>query len=73
MNLGFAIAESKRNKTNVAILLKRFMAFKKQTDPYFHIEPLSDNGKCISNPRNIPTSKEGMELYYQHRVVTDGI
>jgi hypothetical protein len=41
MNLGFTISESKRNETNVAILLKRFMAFAKQTDPDFRIEPLS--------------------------------
>jgi hypothetical protein len=73
MNLGFAIAESKRNEMNVAILLQRFMAFAKQTDPDFRIEPLNGQGQCISNPRNIPISKDGMELYYQHRVVTDGI
>jgi hypothetical protein len=73
MNLGFAIAESKRNEMNVAILLKRFMAFAKQTDPDFCIEPLNGQGQCISNPSNIPTYKDGMEIYYQHRVVTDGI
>jgi hypothetical protein len=33
INLGFAIAESKRNETNIDLLLKRFMAFAKQTDP----------------------------------------
>jgi hypothetical protein len=73
INLDFAIAESKRNETHVAILLKHFMAFAKQTDPDFCIEPLSGKGKCIYKPSNIPTSKEGMELYYQHRVLTDGI
>jgi hypothetical protein len=73
MNLGFAIAESKRNETNVTIIITRCMVFAKQTDPDFRIEPLSGNGQCISNPSKIPTSKEGMELYYQHRVVTDGI
>jgi hypothetical protein len=73
MNLGFAIAESKRNEMNVALLLKLFMAFMKQTDPDFCMEPLSGQGRCISNPSNIPTSKDGMKLYYQHRVVTDGI
>jgi hypothetical protein len=41
MNLGFAIAESKRNETNVAILLKKCMAFTKQTDPDVRIDPLS--------------------------------
>jgi hypothetical protein len=49
------------------------MAFIKQTDPDFRIEPLNGSGQCIINTSNIPTSKEGMELYYQHRVVTDGI
>jgi hypothetical protein len=73
INLGFAIVESKRNDTNVVILLKRFMSFAKQTDPDFRIEPLNGQWQCIYNPSNIPTSKDGMELYYQHRVVTDGI
>jgi hypothetical protein len=73
INLGFAIVESKRNDTNVALLLKRFMSFAKQTDPDFRIEPFNGQGQCISNPRNIPPSKYGMELYYQHRVVTVGI
>jgi hypothetical protein len=35
MNLGFAIAESKRNEMNVSILFKHFMDFAKQTDPDF--------------------------------------
>jgi hypothetical protein len=73
MSLGFAIAESKRNETNAAPPLKRFMAFTKQTDPYFRIEPLIGQGQFISNPSNIPNSKGGMEIYYQHRVVTYGI
>jgi hypothetical protein len=62
INLGFAIIEYKRSETNVAILIKQCVAFAKQIDPYFRIEPLSGNGQCISNPSNIPTSKEGMDL-----------
>jgi hypothetical protein len=29
--------------------------------------------QCIINPSNIPTTKEGVELYYQHRIVAAGI
>jgi hypothetical protein len=49
------------------------MSFAKQMDPEFHLEPLNGSGQCIINPINIPISKEGVELYYQHRVVADGI
>jgi hypothetical protein len=49
------------------------MAFAKQTDPDFRIEPLNGSAQCIANLSSIPTSKEGIELYYQHRVVADGI
>jgi hypothetical protein len=55
INLGFIIIESKPSETNVAILLKRFMVFSKQTDPDFRIESLSGNVQCIPNPSNIPT------------------
>jgi hypothetical protein len=73
INLGFAIVEYKRNDMNVALLLKQFMYFTKQTNPDFRIDPLNGQGQCIFNPSNILTSKDGMELYYQHRVVTYGI
>jgi hypothetical protein len=49
------------------------MAFSKHTDPDFRIQPINGSGQCITNPSTIPTSKEGMELYYQHRVITVGI
>ena len=49
------------------------MTFAKQTDPEFCIEPLNGTGQSITNPSNIPTSKEGIELYYQHQAVADGI
>jgi hypothetical protein len=73
INLGFSIVKDKRRKINVSLLLKRFMAFAKQTDGAFRIEPLNNSAQCISNPRNIPTTKEGVELYYQHRTVANGI
>jgi hypothetical protein len=49
------------------------MGFTKQTYPDLRIDPINGRGQCITNPSNIPTSKEVMELYYQHRVLTDGI
>jgi hypothetical protein len=47
--------------------------FVKQTDPDFRIKPLNGSDQCITNPSNIPTSEEGIELYFQHIVVADGI
>jgi hypothetical protein len=73
INLGVSTHENKRSDTNVAILLGRFVDFAKQTNTEFHIEPLNDSDQCMTNPSNIPTIKEGVDLYYQHRVVADGI
>jgi hypothetical protein len=39
INLEFAVPESKRSNSNVAILIKRLMASVKQTHPDFRIEP----------------------------------
>jgi hypothetical protein len=49
------------------------MEFAKQTNGAFCIEPLNRSAQCITNPSNIPTTKEGVELYYQHRILADGI
>jgi hypothetical protein len=73
INLGFAVPKSKRSNSNISILLKRLMAFDKQTNPNVCIEPLNRSDKCITNPSNVTTSKEGIELYYQHRVIADSI
>jgi hypothetical protein len=71
VNLDFSIRENKRSDTNIYILLKRVMAFAKQTNTKFRIEPLNGSAQCINNPSSIPTTKESVDLYYQHRVVTD--
>jgi hypothetical protein len=73
INLGFSVPESKGSNSNVSILLKKFMDFLKQTDPDFCTEPLNGSDQYITNPSNIPTSREGIEPYYQHKVVTDVI
>jgi hypothetical protein len=73
VNLGFTINAQKHNNMNGALLLKHVMSFTKQTDADFRIKPLNGSAQCISNPSNIPTSKDGVELYYQHRIVADGI
>jgi hypothetical protein len=57
----------------VLILLKRFMPYAKQTNADFCIESLNGIAQSITNPSNIPTMKEGVELYYQHRIVGDGV
>jgi hypothetical protein len=73
INLVFFIGEDKRIEIKFSLPLKRFVAFAKQTNGAFRIEPLNDSAQCITNPRNIPTTKEGVELYYQHRIVAEGI
>jgi hypothetical protein len=73
INLGFAISETKKGTLNVLLLLKRFMSFAKQTDTEFRLEPLNGSGQCITNPGNIPNSKDGIDLYYQHHLAADGI
>jgi hypothetical protein len=70
---GFSIGENKRSRINVSLLLKRFMAFAKQTDGAFHIDPLNGSAQCITNPINILTKKEGVELYYKHHIVANCI
>jgi hypothetical protein len=49
------------------------MSFAKQPDADLRIKPLNGSAQSISNPSNIPTSKEGVELYYQHWLAADGI
>jgi hypothetical protein len=49
------------------------MSFAKQTDADFRIEPPNGSTQSIINPRNTPTTKEGGEVYYQHRVVGNGV
>jgi hypothetical protein len=73
INLSFTLNEDKHSEVNVSILLKRFMTYAKQTNADFHIKPLNGSAQSITNPSNIPTTKEGFELYYQHRIVGDGV
>jgi Fe-S cluster assembly ATPase SufC len=60
VNLGFSIGEDKRSEINVSLLLESFMAFAKQTDGAFRIDPLNGSAQCITNPRNITATKEGV-------------
>jgi hypothetical protein len=73
INLRFSIGEDKRSEINVSLLLKRFMAFTKQTDGNFCIYPLNGSAQSIANSSTIPMTKECVELYYQHHIVADGI
>jgi hypothetical protein len=49
------------------------MSFAKQTYPSFCFEPLNGSAHNINNPSSNTPSKEGVDLYYQHRSVNDGI
>jgi hypothetical protein len=49
------------------------MYFAKQIYLHLRIEPLNGSAQSISNTSNIPTSKEGGVLYYQHNIVAHGI
>jgi hypothetical protein len=65
--------DDKRSEVNVSILLKRFMSYAKQTNIEFRIEPLNGSYQSITNPCNITTTEEGVELYYQHLIIGDGV
>jgi hypothetical protein len=56
LNLGVAIPEARRSEANVYIIIKRLMAFAKQTDPDFRIEPINISASPIQatfqHPRN---------------------
>jgi hypothetical protein len=73
INLGFSIGEDNRSEINASLLLKSFMAFGKQTNEDSRIKPLNGSANRITYPSNIPTTKEGVELYYQHHIVANGI
>jgi hypothetical protein len=49
------------------------MSYDKQTDTEFRLEPLNGSGQRITNPSNIPSSKDDINLYYQQKVIADGI
>jgi hypothetical protein len=73
INLGFTLNDNKCSDVNVSLLLKCFMSYAKQTYADFRIKPLNGSAQCITNPSNISTTKEGVELYYQHSIVGDGV
>jgi hypothetical protein len=73
INIGVAINDAKRNGINIALLINHFMAFVKQTDTTFRSGPLNGSVQSISYPNHIPITKYGVEIYYQHRIVSDGI
>jgi hypothetical protein len=71
LQIGFSIGSSV--DINVSALLKRFLSCALKTDPDFRILPLQGGNQSISKPNGIPTTKEGIDLYFQHKTVKDGV
>jgi hypothetical protein len=57
----------------VSTLLKRFLSFSLKTDLDFWILPLTGGNQSIVWPNRVPTLKEGIDLYFQHKTVKDGV
>jgi hypothetical protein len=58
---------------NVSALLKRFISYTLKTDPKFSILPPGGGNQSIAYPNGIRTTKEGIDLYVQHKMVKDGL
>jgi hypothetical protein len=71
LEIGFSIGMA--NGINVSALLNRFLSFTLKTDTEFHILPLEEGNQSIAWPNGIPPSKKGIDLYFQHNTVKDGV
>jgi hypothetical protein len=71
LKIGFSIRSA--FDVNGSVLLKRFLSYALKTDPNFHILPLKGGNQSIAYPDGIPATKEGIDLYFQHKIVKDGI
>jgi hypothetical protein len=71
LEIGFSIGMMA--DLNVNALLKRFLSFALKTDSEFRILPLAGENQSIAWSNGIPTSKEGIDLYFQHNNVKDEV
>jgi hypothetical protein len=58
---------------NINALLKLFLPYALNIDTDFRILPLQGGNQIISYPNGDPTTKEGIDLYFQHKTVKDGV
>jgi hypothetical protein len=71
LEIGFTLTSTE--EVNVSTLLKRFLSFALKTDKGFRIQPLQGGDQSIAWPNDIPVTKEGINLYFKHKVVKDGV
>jgi hypothetical protein len=58
---------------NVCTLLKRFFSFALKTDRDFRTQSLQGGDQSIAWPNMTPVTKEGIDLYFQHKIVKYGV
>jgi hypothetical protein len=71
LDIGFTV--KKTDDVNVSTLLKHFISFALKTDKDFLIQPLQGGDQGIAWPNGIPIMKEGIDLYFQHKIVKGGV
>jgi hypothetical protein len=71
LEIGFSIGTMAG--TNISVLIKRFLLFALKTYPGFRILPLEGGNQSIAYPNGIPTTKEEIDLYFQHTMVKYGL
>jgi hypothetical protein len=62
-----------KGKVNVSILLKTYLSVALKTNKDFCIEPLTGYGQAVSIPNEMLMTKEGIDVYFQHKTVKDDI
>jgi hypothetical protein len=72
LDIGFTL-EKDMKEVYESLLLKRFLSYVLKIDPDFHIETIDGVNQSITIPNCLPTTNDGIELYFQHKVVKDVI
>jgi hypothetical protein len=58
---------------NLARLLKSFIIAGRHFDENFCLLPLYGDGNPISKPQDVPNSKDGITVYYRHRLAGNNV
>jgi hypothetical protein len=71
IEIGFTVTIM--DDVNVSTLIKRCLSFALNMDTDFLIQPLQGGDQSIAWPNGTPATKEGIYLYFQHKVIKDGV
>jgi hypothetical protein len=71
LETGFTVTST--DKVNFSKKLKLVLPFALKTDKDLRIQPLLGGDQSIAWPNGIPGTKEGIDLYFKHKVVKDGV